>query len=335
MWRHIRTIWHPDEFHYHHIFAKGKAFFEGWYFKLVDREGQQPCAFIPGVFLGDDAHAFIQFLDGRAGRSWYHRYPLEAFKADRGRFSVCIGNNTFGSQNIRIDIDSDQPGHEQRILGSVCIQEPYPWPVTWYWPGVMGPYAFIPFMQCNHGILSLDHALSGHLEIDGEHIAYDGGRGYLEKDWGRSFPEGYVWTQSNHFDRPGISVTASVALIPWLTGTFRGFLVGFLLDGTLHRFTTYNRSRIEELSLSETHLHLRIRNHSHRLTVDAEKAEGAVLRAPYERDMLERVAETMTSAVTVRLASLRPEKVLYEGTGRHACMELQGNLEALLDTGAK
>ena len=120
-------------------------------------------------------------------------------------------------------------------------------------------------------------------------------------------------------------------MIPWLTGAFRGFLVGFLLDGTLHQFTTYNGSRIEDLSLSETHLHLRIRNRSHRLTVDAEKADGAVLRAPYERDMLERVAETMTSTVTARLESLRDREVLFEGTGRHACMELQGNLDKIMD----
>lgn len=33
------------------------------------------------------------------------------------------------------------------------------WPVTLANPGVMGPYSFVPFMECNHGILSMDHAL--------------------------------------------------------------------------------------------------------------------------------------------------------------------------------
>lgn len=331
MWRRIQNIWHPDAFHYHHLIGKGKSFFEGWYFKLVEPDGQKPCAIIPGVFLGQDAHAFIQFLDGRAGKSWYHRYPLESFEAATGRFKVSIEKNTFGLQGIHLDIDSREPGQNQRILGTVNFHGLSPWPVTWYWPGVMGPYAFIPFMECNHGILSLDHPLSGELEVDGKKTSYDEGRGYMEKDWGRSFPEGYVWTQSNHFERPGICVTASVAVIPWLRGAFRGFLVGFLLDGALHRFTTYNGSRIEELSLTRTHLHLRIRNRTHRLTVDAEKAQGALLRAPYERDMLERVAETMTSTVSVHLESLRSHETLFEGVGRHACMELQGNLQAILD----
>jgi hypothetical protein len=55
--------------------GRGRACFEGWYFKLVDAEGAQPYAIIPGVFLGEDAHAFIQVLVGRAGTSAYHRFP--------------------------------------------------------------------------------------------------------------------------------------------------------------------------------------------------------------------------------------------------------------------
>ena len=55
--------------------GRGRACFEGWYFKLVDAEGAQPYAIIPGVFLGEDAHAFIQILVGRASTSAYHRFP--------------------------------------------------------------------------------------------------------------------------------------------------------------------------------------------------------------------------------------------------------------------
>ena len=78
----------------------------------------------------------------------------------------------------------------------------------------------------------------------------------------------------------GICITASVASIPWLTGAFRGFLVGLLLDGELHRFTTYTGAGIDELSVSRTHFHLRLSNRTHRLELDARKAPGAVLMAP-------------------------------------------------------
>ena len=31
------------------------------------------------------------------------------------------------------------------------------WPVKVTSPGAMGPYAFVPFMECYHGVVSMDH----------------------------------------------------------------------------------------------------------------------------------------------------------------------------------
>lgn len=333
MWRRIRNLWRPENFHYHHRLATGgrRGEFEGWYLKLVDAAGRRPYALIPGAFLGTDGHAFIQVLDGRLGTATYHRFPLESFQASRDRFEVVIAGNRFADDGVSLDLAGKESSPERRVRGEVRFGPWWPWPVTWLSPGVMGPYSFVPFMECNHGILSFDHALSGELEVDGEWISFDGGRGYVEKDWGRSFPAGYVWVHGNHFEAPGTSLSASVAVIPWLTGAFRGFLVGFLHAGELHRFTTWTKSVLEALEMSETHLRLRIRNRTHRLEVEAEKREGAILHAPYEEQMIARVAETMTSEVAVRLVRLADGAVSFEGQGRNACLEAQGDLDRVLD----
>ncbi|MFA6241664.1 MAG: tocopherol cyclase family protein [Candidatus Hydrogenedentales bacterium] len=326
----IMNTWRPERFHYHHRLARVSDHFEGWYIKIVDPGDEQPYAIIPGVFLGQDRHAFIQVLDGRTGTGRYHRFALEQFTASRDTFDVRIGPNRFHAGGFTLDLDRTDAAGEQRVKGEIEMGELTPWPVTFFSPGVMGPYSFIPFMQCNHGILSMDHGLMGFLNVDGRETRYDGGRGYMEKDWGKAFPEGYAWTQSNHFDRCGICVTASVATIPWVTGEFRGFLVGFLIDGELHRFMTYNGGVIEALTVCERQLRLTIRNRTHRHEVDSEKSEGGMLMAPYERQMLERVAETMTSIIRLRFTTLNGEE-RYSGTGRNACLEIQGNLEKVLD----
>ncbi|WP_243392439.1 MULTISPECIES: tocopherol cyclase family protein [unclassified Mesotoga] len=31
-------------------------------------------------------------------------------------------------------------------------------------------------------------------------IDLTGGKGYIEKDWGRSLPDAWIWMQSNNFD---------------------------------------------------------------------------------------------------------------------------------------
>jgi len=77
---------------------------------------------------------------------------------------------------------------------------------------------------------------------------------------------------------------------PWPTGAFRGYIIDFLLDGELHRFTTYTGSVLESLEMSDSHRHLDIRNRSHRLNVDARKSDGAILHAPYEKQIIARVA---------------------------------------------
>jgi hypothetical protein len=324
----LRNLWRPANFHLHHRVGRAGECFEGWYFKVVDPAGAHPYAIIPGVFLGEDPHAFIQVLDGARGVAWYHRYPAEAFAASRRRFDVRIGQSRFHSDGFTLDADARTAGGAPRIRGEVRFGDLARWPVKLLSPGVMGPFGLLPFLECYHGILSVDHTLSGALEVDGAHETFDGGRGYLEKDWGRGFPEGYVWMQSNHFDRPGISVTASVAKVPLFGASFRGFLAGFYRDGALHRFTTYTGARVSRCAITDTHVHVRFEDLRYRLEVDSEKADGAMLKAPYERQMLERVAETMRSEVRVRF-SRRGGKVLYEGVGRHGCLEAQGNLRAI------
>ncbi|MEP5764173.1 MAG: tocopherol cyclase family protein [Halieaceae bacterium] len=332
MLRQLKNIWRPENFHLHHMAGRGRSCFEGWYFKLVDAEGEQPYAIIPGVFLGPDAHAFIQVLDGRAGTSAYHRFALSEFSADGETFDVHIGRSHFSGSGISLDIEADETSSRQLTRGAISFADWSSWPVTPTSPGVMGPYSFAPFMECKHGILSMDHALSGELSVAAEKTSFAGGRGYIEKDWGRSFPSAYVWAQSNHFDEEGISISASVARIPWLRGSFRGYLVGFLFRGRLYRFTTYTGAEIEHIEVDEHHYRLTVRDQEYRLELSASKSAGAVLRAPYEKQMLERVAETMTSRVEVRLQDIAGGKTLFEGCGEHGCLEVQGDLDAILQT---
>jgi hypothetical protein len=331
MLQRFKRIWHPEQFHFHHRLHRGEACFEGWYFKLVDAAGERPYAIIPGVFLGAEAHAFIQVLDGRAGSSDYHRFPLDAFQASTDRFDVRIGRSRFTSAGITLDIGADETDPQSAVSGDIRCSGWAGWPVTLTRPGVMGPYSFVPFMECNHGILSMDHGLQGELSVNGSRISYEGGRGYVEKDWGRGFPRGYVWAQSNHFEEAGVSVSASVARIPWLTGAFRGHLVGFLLRGKLHRFTTYNGTRIEKIHVDDDNYRLTVCDHKYRLRLLARRTGGALLHAPYEQQMVERVAEAMNSEIQVHFARVRDGEVLFEGTGSHGCLEVQGDLSGVLE----
>jgi len=80
----------------------------------------------------------------------------------------------------------------------------------------MGIFAYIPKMECSHGVVSMNHGLEGILKINGEEIDFTGGKGYIEKDWGTSFPKQYIWIQCNNFKNQTTRVFSSVADIPFM-----------------------------------------------------------------------------------------------------------------------
>jgi tocopherol cyclase len=327
MIRTLRTVLNPAIYHGH---GRKPPFFEGWYYKLVDTTGEHRYAVIPGVFLSDDPdqhHAFVQVLDGATGRSTYHRYPADEFWAAEGELDLRIGPNRFTADHLSLDID----GPERPVHGQLHFEGLTPWPATLRSPGIMGWYAWVPFMECYHGVVSLDHTIQGTLEVEGQSVDLTGGRGYIEKDWGKSFPAAWIWFQTNHFDGPGTSLTASVAIIPWLRGAFPGFIVGLWHEEILYRFATYTGARTETLDIGDEAVTWVIRDQHHRLEMCAVRAEGGLLQAPTTADMGRRIAETLSSHVETDLYTLegsRPRQV-FQGTGRYAGLEAAGDLARL------
>jgi hypothetical protein len=302
-----------------------KAHFEGWYFKLVDKAENNIYAVIPGVSFDNygGAHCFIQLLNGKDATSRYFRYDMNTFCYSSRHFQIGVGQSCFSSDKIELNLS----GEGLDIKGSLSFSGAKPWPSTLLSPGAMGWYAFVPFMECYHGVISFDHEIQGSLKIAGRDVDFSGGRGYIEKDWGRSFPYYYAWAQSNHFEKPGTSIMVSIANVPWLGKSFDGFMVGFLHDNRLYRFTTYNGARLKNLNVKPQSMELGFTTGKHLLQVEAHKSQDAPLAAPRLGSMDGRIAESMTSEISVRLSSLErgQPQLIFEGIGRNAGLEIAGD----------
>jgi hypothetical protein len=312
----------PSMYHGHGV---NPPFFEGWYFKLVDEAENDRYAIIPGVFLGKDAHAFVQVLNGTTAHSNYYRYPISEFWASEEYFQIQIGANRFSKDRIELNIDNELG----QVRGALTFSGITPWPVSILSPGIMGWYAWVPKMECYHGVLSFDHEVQGDLAINNLAIDFTGGRGYIEKDWGQSFPAGYVWFQSNHFDTMGSSLTASIAVIPWLGSAFRGFIVGLWHQEKLYRFATYSGAKTKRLDITDDLVNWTIQDRRYHLEMEASRAEGGLLREPTRSEMLQRVEETMLAKIDVRLRTNTGEMV-FEQQGRNVALEVNGDLHQLL-----
>jgi tocopherol cyclase len=304
-----------------------KGYFEGWYYKFADKNGNHIGALIPGISLdveGKQSHAFIQYIDDSGILSHYFRYDIKEFLPSDKNSGIWVGRSFFSP--TRIDFNIDDP--LTTIKGTLEFQDTTPWPVKLLSPGAMGWYAFVPAMECYHGVLSFDHLIQGSLTLNENNIDYTGGRGYIEKDWGRSFPKYHIWIQTNHFSKPGTSLMVSVANVPWLGSSFDGFIIGFWYEGHLYRFATYTGAKIMSIHYTDNRLVLFVQSKMHRLEVDVSYLKGAQLLTPVLGNMRGRLSESLAASTHLKLYQLdkSSEILLFEGAGSHTGLEIEGAL---------
>lgn len=317
----LKALFNAEQYH---GWGRKKRYFEGWYFKVLSADEQRAFAFIPGVAMDETGQqqAFIQVLDGKNLTAAYHKYPFDQFVPQPGKFNVWLANSFFSQQKIILDVPN--------VKGELHFEELTPWSNPWYSPNIMGPFSFLPFMQCYHGILSMNHHVSGVLKINGENIDFTGGRGYMEKDWGRSFPSAYIWMQTNHFSEPGISLKSSVAKIPYLGISFVGYIAGLWLHDRLLEFTTYNGTKLRHSAVDEKEVKLVYENKKYRLEILAHRRAGTALASPVGGYMDGRIEESMISSVEVQLTDKKSKSILLEDVGRNAGLEVAGNIPEIL-----
>ena len=316
----FQALYHSEQYH---GWGKIKRYFEGWYYKVLNEKEDRAFAFIPGIAMdeGGRQQAFVQVLDGKKMTSEYHDFDAKEFIPEAGKFEVKIAGNFFSSPKIILDLPT--------VKGELNFKHQIPWPSSWYSPGIMGPFSFVPFMECYHGILSMDHRIEGQLTIHEETIDFTNGRGYMEKDWGHSFPSGYIWMQSNHFSQPGISLKASVAKIPWVGSSFIGFIAGVWLQDRLIQFTTYNFTKLRRSFADREKVEIVMENRKHRLEIMAHREATTELASPISGFMDGRIEESMTAKMEVRLLDKKNKKVLLEDVGRNAGLEVAGKVEEI------
>jgi hypothetical protein len=154
----------------------------------------------------------------------------------------------------------------------------------------MGPFRFVPLMECRHSIFSLSHRVDGQISINGRETVFSNGTGYIEGDRGRSFPKRYIWTQCGW---NGNCVMLSVADIPFAGATFTGCLGLIYVDGREHRIATYLGARIMAIG-DETAV---VKQGDLTFKATLLQARAHLLRAPSSGSMTRMIRESASCRV--------------------------------------
>lgn len=299
-----------------------KRYFEGWYFKCISQDRHHAIALIPGMAIDPDGqrHAFIQVINAESGQTWYFDYPFESFLAARDKLVIQVDTSLFQREGLALDIHHPTGS----VTGQLRFSQIREFPVSWHTPSIMGPFQFVPGMECYHAVIHLSHRIDGQIHINGEVFDFDGGAGYLEKDYGRSFPQSYVWLQASHFGHGDASFIFSRARIPWLGREFPGFFAYFTdFQGNTARFATYNCSKLSDWQVdpdSGTCSGI-LKGPAGQLKFSAQMVGGGTLRAPVDGSMHREIIESIRATVLVELTD-HSGKRIYADRSTEAGMEI-------------
>lgn len=318
----LTKVWHQEAFQGTH---RKKGYFEGWYLKLIDAARTSVFALIPGVSIGkakEESHAFVQLINAITGKTEYFRFAFEEFYADSRKFDVRIGGNHFWDGGVEVDLHNETTS----LKASLRFENIEKYPTSFFHPGIMGPFSFVPGMECYHGIVNIRHTIIGTMTYNAAALDMTGGEGYIEKDWGKSFPQSWIWMQANHFAAQNASFMFSIARIPWLGTSFTGLISFLRTDDGFYRFATYNNSKVQRLKMEGDRIQATLKSPTHTLSFTATYTRGGILKAPKNGMMLRDLEESITAEVSLMLKDHRGN-VLYEDSSNRVGMEIAGKFE--------
>jgi hypothetical protein len=306
--------------HLYHGIEKTRPYFEGWYFKHTSTKEAFVLSVICGVSRSKDPkddHSFIQIITGPAHKSTYIRFPYSDFKYDNDDFRVTIGDNAFSYDRIHLDINNKDISIQADLeyASHIYLES------TFLCPSIMGYFSYFPDMECNHGILSMKNNVHGQVIIDGVPHSMDNAAGYIEKDWGESFPKAWIWLQGNVSEtHPESSFMCSVASIPLGVFSFTGF-IGIIDTGERqYRFATYNSSKIAYIIKKDKGVELLIKRKDQSIKIAAYTESFDTLIAPTRNGMDRELYESVSGEIDVEL--IQNGKTIFEAHYRGCGIEV-------------
>lgn len=275
-----------------------KAYFYGWYLKC--QSNTQTLAIIPAVHEVEGKRTYsIQIIT--EDEVWNQHFEEEQFSflENEMNFEINsnsrwrIGNNVFGKEGLLLDMDSPHLKAKGVLRFSDITPIKY---------DIMGPFAFVPYMECRHSVYSMQHRVDGMVTLNGKVYRFQNALGYWEGDRGRSFPKEYAWTQcfleeeqKDTCCKGGLML--SVADIPLAGLHFTGIIGIVRWKGEEYRFATYLGARVVQKSKNR----LLVRQGAWELEARLLEETAHTLQAPVNGAMSRKIRENVKCKAFYRL----------------------------------
>lgn len=277
-----------------------KKYFFGHYFKL--QSNTETIALIPSYSrIGKNYYAYLQIIT--KDKSYVEDFNYSEYKRGKG-FNVQIGNNIFNEDGIKLNINGDV-----KLSGNIDFVE-----LNKLKGSIMGPFNYIPFMECKHMVKSIKHRINGKLYLNDKEYNFDDSYCYIEGDKGRSFPKEYTWTHALFNNG---SIMFSIAKIPFGLFNFTG-IIGFInYNGKTKKFGTYNFTKVIKLTEEE----IIIKKGKYKLYINLIKENDYPLKAPTLGKMDRIIKESAECIIKYKYTF--KDKIIFDETVNNASFEYE------------
>lgn len=277
-------------------------YFCGWYFKCQSEEDS--IALIPAVHtVKGQQTASIQLISDR--ESWNFSLPYEPCEVHTGRPYARLGENLFSEKGICLDLHTEFCS----VTGALRFGKRSSIRFD-----IMGPFYYIPFMECKHSVFSMRHTVNGVLQVNGRDYCFENGVGYIEGDRGRSFPKQYLWTQCCFANG---SIMLATAEIPLGSLRFTGVIGVVQLHGKQYRLATYLGANVLYIKNGE----IVIRQGNLTMTATLLDQQPQQLQAPVDGAMTRTIRENIVCHARYQLR--RKDHILLDFETSKASFEYE------------
>lgn len=297
-----------------HFLHKNGPSFEGFYFKTALVDGTTLVIICGFAKSKVKSHAFIQ-VSSQLSKTFYFEYPLSSLKTSKETFNFSVGKNTFTQQGIDIK--------EEDCEINLSFSNFELWNRSFFNPSIMGALTFVPFVECKHDIISPYLEVNGEAKLKSKTLKFQDNSGYIDKNWGTSFPKDYFWGHISSFKNPTVSVQFAKAKPKWLLWKIPVH-IGFLrMNGEIHLFKSWKKGKIKLINVGQEQIHLQ--NNQYKIELKFDKGYPLNLRAPLngklDYTILERAG--IATSVTIYKKTNKDEfEILLSETVNNATLEI-------------
>ena len=282
-------------------------FFEGWFQKVYSKAHKASFILIYGYAThnSDDAFGFLQILIPNQTPEIIY-FPKNEVSCDIEKHIIRMGKNLLTTELIRIEING------LSIELNMKNTDPFR-----TFKNSMGYTYFIPNLPCYHSVLNSAQSVSGEIQHKGVRYTLNHEIGYLEKNWGTTFPESYFWVHAVDPNNPAISLLFSRAKIVWLGKTYIKH-VGYLrFDGQQIELRALKNVTVSNSNISPENRIVQIRSASAQLDLTLEYGREVLFKGPKDGALSRMIAHQTDANIKVSLT--------YENRSQQ--FQLVGNFE--------